>query len=88
MAIISRYTILTSRFESYNLGILSDSASDKGYLYCKILVGDHVMHLFNTHLQASYNEHGDNDMMRKLTIMTRLHQMEVLSHRLDKIIKK
>jgi endonuclease/exonuclease/phosphatase family metal-dependent hydrolase len=88
LVIISRFPIVASVFESYNLGILSDSASDKGYLYCKILINNHILHLFNTHLQASYNYHGSNHQLRKLTIMTRLHQMEILANRMEKILNK
>lgn len=54
LLIMSKYPIISSYFESYNIGILSDSASDKGYIYCKIKVGDEILHLFSTHLQASY----------------------------------
>jgi hypothetical protein len=56
---MSKYPIITSYFESYNIGILSDSASDKGYIYCKIKVGDEILHLFSTHLQASYKIPGE-----------------------------
>ncbi len=38
LLVISKYPIIESKFESYNVGVLSDSASDKGYIYCKILV--------------------------------------------------
>lgn len=54
LLVLSKYPILYSYFESYDLGILSDSASDKGYIYCKIRIGDDILHLFVTHLQASY----------------------------------
>ena len=54
LLVISKYPILHSEFHSYHIGVLSDSASDKGYIYCKIKVGDKILHLFNTHLQASY----------------------------------
>jgi hypothetical protein len=52
--VISKYPILASVFESYEIGILSDSASDKGYIYCKIKIDEAILHLFVTHLQASY----------------------------------
>lgn len=54
LLVLSRFPILVSHFESYKIGILSDSASDKGYIYCKIKIGDSILHLFVTHLQASY----------------------------------
>lgn len=52
--VLSKYPIIVSHFESYNIGVLSDSASDKGYIYCKIQVNKEILHLFVTHLQASY----------------------------------
>ena len=39
LMVLSKFPIVNSRFESYNIGVLSDSASDKGYIYCKIRVG-------------------------------------------------
>lgn len=57
LLILSKYPIIFAHFYSYNIGILSDSASDKGYIYCKIKVPaktSHSLHLFSTHLQASY----------------------------------
>jgi hypothetical protein len=51
---MSKYPIIESSFESFNVGVLSDSASDKGFIYCKIKIENNFVHLFNTHLQASY----------------------------------
>lgn len=36
LLVVSKYPIIASEFMSYKIGILSDSASDKGYIYCKI----------------------------------------------------
>jgi hypothetical protein len=54
LLIMSKYPIIESSFESFNVGVLSDSASDKGFIYCKIKIENNFVHLFNTHLQASY----------------------------------
>jgi hypothetical protein len=54
LLVISKYPIISSEFRSYDIGILSDSASDKGYIYCKINARNSILHLFATHLQASY----------------------------------
>lgn len=54
LLVLSKYPILASEFMSYKIGILSDSASDKGYIYCKIDIKGEILHLFSTHLQASY----------------------------------
>lgn len=87
LAILSKYPILYSKFESYKLGILSDSASDKGSLHCKILVNNCIVNIFNTHLQATYHNQIDN-ALKVLTIMTRLRQFEVLAERIQKIVDK
>ncbi len=63
------------------MGVLSDSASDKGYIYCKIRIQNKVLHLFNTHLQASYME-PDQDLERDLSVLTRLHQVRVLAQKI------
>lgn len=77
LLVISKFPILESKFESYNVCVLSDSASDKGYIYCKISVEEKILHLFTTHFQASYLHPG---MLyeRELTIKTRLHQFKTL----------
>lgn len=51
---MSRFPILESEFQPYTYGVFSDSVSNKGVLYTKILIKDMVLHLFNTHMQASY----------------------------------
>ena len=35
-------------------GLLDDSISQIGVLYTRIIIQNDVIHLFNTHLQASY----------------------------------
>jgi hypothetical protein len=73
LLVLSRFPILSSEFMSYKIGILSDSASDKGYIYCKINVRGEILHLFVTHLQASYMEVG-MDLERELSVKVRLKQ--------------
>lgn len=51
---LSKFPIVASEFQAYKYCILTDSLSEKGCLYTKILVKDQVLHLFNTHFQASY----------------------------------
>lgn len=81
LLVISKYPILESKFESYNVCILSDGASDKGYIYCKISVEGKILHIFTTHFQASYLHPG---MLyeRELSIKTRLHQLKTLVKRM------
>ncbi len=52
---MSRFPIIESEFDPYPYGVVSDALSYKGVLYAKILIHNkHVLHLFNTHTQASY----------------------------------
>lgn len=82
LAVLSRFPILYSKFESYGVGILADSASDKGSLHCKILANNSIVNIFNTHLQATYHNQIDNSL-KVLTIMTRLYQFERLTERIS-----
>ena len=55
LLIVSRFPIVESDFDPYPYGVVSDALSYKGVQYAKILIhGKHVLHLFNTHTQASY----------------------------------
>lgn len=85
--VLSRFPIVFSHFESYNLGILSDSASDKGYIYCKIKAREETIHLFVTHLQASYKVVG-KELERELSVKTRLHQLDVLVQKIKGHLRK
>ena len=51
---LSKFPIVATEFVTYKYCILTDSLSNKGVLYTKILIKDQVLHLFNTHTQASY----------------------------------
>ena len=54
LVILSRFPIINSSFIPFKYGVLSDSLAQKGVLYAKIEIKNSVMHLFTTHLQASY----------------------------------
>jgi len=54
LMIISRYPIETTRELVFDKGVASDGFVRKGVLYVKIKVGSSYVHVFNTHLQASY----------------------------------
>lgn len=59
LLILSRFPIVETEFYSYPYGVLSDALSQKGVLYAKIVIGgSRVLHLFNTHTQASYFDTG------------------------------
>ena len=50
----SRFAIVDRDFKPYKYGFASDSLSYKGLLYTKILIQGCALHLFQTHMQASY----------------------------------
>jgi endonuclease/exonuclease/phosphatase family metal-dependent hydrolase len=54
LLIMSRFPIIDSEFHPYPYGVLCDAISYKGVLYAKIMIGDKILHLFNTHTQATY----------------------------------
>ena len=54
LLILSRFPIELHSFHEYFWGIEIDSVVRKGVLYAKIRVKDTFIHLFCTHLQASY----------------------------------
>ena len=57
LLIISRFPILQSEFLPFSDGIMSDQIADKGILYTQIQIKDKILHLFNTHTQATYFSH-------------------------------
>lgn len=52
--IISKHPIVETREIVFDQGAHSDKFVTKGVLYAKIKVGSSFVHVFNTHLQASY----------------------------------
>lgn len=55
LLILSRFPIIEQEFCPYPYGVASDSLSYKGVLYAKIAVTEgRILHLFNTHTQATY----------------------------------
>jgi endonuclease/exonuclease/phosphatase family metal-dependent hydrolase len=60
--IISKYPIETTRELVFDKGVASDGFVTKGVLYAKVKVGSSYVHVFNTHMQASYGyEFKEND---------------------------
>jgi len=52
--ILSKYPIELSRELIFDKGVSSDGFVRKGILYAKVRVGSAYVHIFNTHMQASY----------------------------------
>lgn len=87
LVILSKYKIVSAEFVSYGFGILSDSAADKGLLYAKIQIKDTYMHLFNTHLQASYYSLEDDDLF-DLCVASRLEQVKLMKNNIHSLLTK
>jgi len=54
LMIISKYPIEATRELVFDKGVASDGFVTKGVLYAKVKVGSSYVHVFNTHMQASY----------------------------------
>lgn len=54
LIILSKYPIVETDSIVYVYNLHDDSASSKGSVYAKIEVNGHYIHVFNTHMQASY----------------------------------
>jgi hypothetical protein len=78
LLVMSRFPITNQKLYSFNIGIFSDSASDKGYIYCKINVKGDIIHLFNLHLQASYLTSDKSSYYKDLSLAARRHQCKLL----------
>jgi hypothetical protein len=81
LLVLSRFPIVEKEFRPFRYGVLSDDLSYKGVLYAKIVIAERVLHLFNTHTQATYFE--DDVRNFKDTIETRQVQMKLLRHFLE-----
>jgi len=62
LMIISKYPIEATRELVFDKGVASDGFVTKGVLYAKVKIGASYVHVFNTHMQASYGyEFKEND---------------------------
>jgi endonuclease/exonuclease/phosphatase family metal-dependent hydrolase len=62
LMILSKYPIETTRELVFDKGVASDGFVTKGVLYAKVKIGSSYVHVFNTHMQASYGyEFKEND---------------------------
>lgn len=62
LMIMSKYPIEATRELIFDKGVASDGFVRKGILYAKVRIGSSYVHVFNTHMQASYGyEFAEND---------------------------
>jgi len=54
LILLSRFPITHHAFVPFRYGVLSDSMAEKGLIYARIKIKNCFLHLFTTHLQASY----------------------------------
>jgi endonuclease/exonuclease/phosphatase family metal-dependent hydrolase len=59
LLILSRFPIVSYAYYPFQYGVISDSLAEKGVIYTKIMVRDCYLHIFTTHLQASYVNCGE-----------------------------
>jgi len=53
---LSKYPIVESEYKAFSAGCEIDKVAEKGMLYTKISLPSFSLHLFNTHLQSSYDK--------------------------------
>ena len=63
LLILSRFPITNYCFIPFRYGVLSDSLAEKGLLYAKIKIQNTFLHLFTTHLQASYLDSSESQFV-------------------------
>jgi endonuclease/exonuclease/phosphatase family metal-dependent hydrolase len=85
LLILSRFPIISYSFCPFRYGVIADSLAEKGLLYAKILVKDSFLHLFTTHLQASYFYSGETHF--KVSCETRMAQINQISYMMSEILK-
>lgn len=88
LLIVSRYPIIDTKFDKFNDSIpslLADGFVAKGLLYAKIeLRQDRILHLFNTHTQATENDITVQEYAE--TFVSRYEQLKLTKFVIDAII--
>lgn len=86
LLILSRFPIVNYSVYFFNYGVLSDSLAQKGALYAQIEIGGGLLHLFNTHTQASYI----NDLhdLFEASYSTRMDQIKQLADFISDVLNK
>ena len=81
---LSRHPIVKTDFVPFKYGVITDNMAWKGFLYTKIVYKECYIHLFNTHLQASYV---GKESEVKCSVVTRIEQLKLFKTVLDKYLK-
>lgn len=86
LVILSRFPIVSHYFQKYRYGVIADALSQKGVLYAKIAIKESYLHLFSTHLQASYFDSGEGNFIASFE--TRLSQLDQVNCIIHQVLEK
>ena len=86
LVIFSRFPIVKYSFTQFRYGVIADSLAQKGVLYAKIQVKDTFLHVFTTHLQASYMDSGESHF--EVSCETRMAQLKQINMIMGSILKE
>ncbi len=85
LLILSRFPIIATSYMQYRFGVVADSLAEKGIIYAKIQIKDSHLHLFTTHLQASYFDSGESNFIT--SFHTRMEQIKQINHFMTEVLK-
>ena len=86
LIILSRFPIVSHCYAQFRYGVVADSLAEKGIIYAKISIKNCNLHLFTTHLQASYFDSGENNFV--VSFNTRMDQIKHVNYIMSKILAK
>ncbi len=86
LMILSRFPIVANLYHKFRYGVVADSLAEKGLIYAKISIKDCYLHLFTTHLQASYFESGETNFIASLE--TRKEQIRFINYLITEVLDK
>ena len=84
LVILSRFPIISYVYIPFKYGVIADSLAQKGLLYAKVLVRDSYLHIFTTHLQASYMDSGEYHF--RISCDTRMEQIRQINSNMSNIL--
>jgi endonuclease/exonuclease/phosphatase family metal-dependent hydrolase len=85
LLIISRFPIVETSYLQFRYGVVADSLAEKGIIYTKIRIKNSFLHLFTTHLQASYFDSTEGNFL--ISFQTRMAQIKQINHMMVDILK-
>jgi endonuclease/exonuclease/phosphatase family metal-dependent hydrolase len=85
LLIISRFPIVETSYLQFRYGVVADSLAEKGIIYTKIKIKNSSLHLFTTHLQASYFDSTEANFL--ISFETRMAQIKQINHMMIEILK-